>query len=291
MNQDQNDIAVKAYKEHDGYSLVEGHACVRLHQHNAAYPDGWVDTIVTSPPYNLGVDYGPDIDDSLPEGVYAGFTRWWLLEAKLALKESGSLFVNIGSSSKAPHRPFNLVATALELGLKLQNTFHWVKSITFEDKEGNEVSRGHFKPINSKRFVNDCHEYVFHFTLNGDVAIDRLAIGVPYQDKSNAKRWASAGGRDKRCRGNVWLIPYDTITSSEKQRSHPATFPVELARRCIALAAPGPDAMVVDPFVGSGTTGVAAQAMGIKNFLGIDLSREFLVAAGQRLFGEEATNA
>jgi hypothetical protein len=94
---------------------------------------------------------------------------------------------------------------------------------------------GHFKPINSPRFLNDCHEYVFHFTKSGRVELDRLALGVPYQDKSNIARWSHTRGRDLRCRGNTWFVPYETIQSREKERPHPATFPVQLAEWCINL--------------------------------------------------------
>ena len=61
--------------------------------------------------------------------------------------------------------------------------------------EGGLKTFGHFKPINSPRFLNDCHEYVFHFTKSGRVELNRLALGVPYQDKSNIARWSSYSGR------------------------------------------------------------------------------------------------
>jgi len=74
---------------------------------------------------------------------------------------------------------------------------HWIKSIAIsQDDVGDypgiegDVAVGHYKPINSKRFINDCHEYIFHFTHKGNVRLDRLAVGVPYQDKSNIDRWA-----------------------------------------------------------------------------------------------------
>jgi site-specific DNA-methyltransferase (adenine-specific) len=59
-------------------------------------------------------------------------------------------------------------------------------------------SCGHFKPINSTRFLNNSHEWVFHFTPDGNTPLDRLAIGAPYTDKTNIKRWAHTKGRDKR---------------------------------------------------------------------------------------------
>ena len=54
---------------------------------------------------------------------------------------------------------------------------------------------GHFKPIRSPKFLNGCQEFVFHFTKTGRVKIDRLSIGVPYQHKSNIKRWNHTQGR------------------------------------------------------------------------------------------------
>ena len=110
----------------------------------------------------------------------------------------------------------------------LQTTSHWVKSIALPNDSGaGEISRGHFKPINSPRFLNDCHEYIFHFTPHGRTPLDRLALGVPYQDKSNISRWTHTGGRDRRCRVTTWFIPYETIRQRAKDRPHPATFPVQ----------------------------------------------------------------
>ena len=68
----------------------------------------------------------------------------------------------------------------------------------------------HFKPLPGKRLLHGCYEYIFHFTKTGQVPLDRLAIGVPYQDKSNVTRWNGAG-QDLRCRGNTWFMLYRTI--------------------------------------------------------------------------------
>ena len=132
----------------------------------------------------------------------------------------------------------------------LQNTIHWIKSITIEDRQGEVRSHGHFKPISSKRFLNDCHEYIFHLTKTGRVEIDRLALGVPYQDKSNIARWRTHEGSDMRCRGNTWFIPYETIQSRDKERPHPATFPVQLAEWCIKLHGVTRVETMLDPFLG-----------------------------------------
>jgi hypothetical protein len=78
--------------------------------------------------------------------------------------------------------------------------------------------RGHYKPITSRRFVHDCHEFIFHLTKRGDVLLDRLALGVPYADKSNIARWGHTAGRDLHCRGNTWFIPYRTVLETDLTR-------------------------------------------------------------------------
>jgi DNA modification methylase len=144
-------------------------------------------------------------------------------------------------------------------------------------------SHGHFKPISSKRFVNDCHEYIFHLTKTGRVGIDRLSLGVPYQDKSNIARWRHTRGSDLRCRGNTWFIPYETIQSREKERPHPATFPVQLAEWCIKLHGLPHVETMLDPFLGIGNSAIAAQRCGVKKFIGIEIDETYLAEANRRL--------
>jgi site-specific DNA-methyltransferase (adenine-specific) len=165
----------------------------------------------------------------------------------------------------------------------LQNTIHWIKSISIEEQDGEIVSRGHFKPINSQRFLNDCHEYIFHFTKTGRVELDRLALGVPYQDKTNIARWSHAGGRDRRCRGNTWFISYETIQSRDKERPHPATFPVQLAEWCIKLHGVTRVRTMLDPFLGIGNSAVAAQRCGVPEFIGFEIDEKYLAEAKRRI--------
>lgn len=245
-------------------------------------PDASVDLVVTSPPYNLGIRYG-SYDDSRSTDDYLAWSLEWASEVRRLLKPDGSFFLNVGSVPANPWMPHEL-ALALRPLFFLQNTIHWIKSITVEPKGSDPVSVGHFKPINSKRFLNDCHEYVFHFTLSGKVPIDRLAVGVPYADKSNIARWGHTSGRDKRCRGNNWFVPYETIVSRSKDRPHPATFPVGLARKCIALHGGNPaDLVLLEPFLGIGHAAAAAGEAGVGRCIGFEIDEVYFAEACERL--------
>ena len=240
-----------------------------------------VDLVVTSPPYNLGVRYGK-FSDRQDRESYLRWCRKWAAQVRRILKSSGSFFLNIGSAPSNPMLP-NEIVIELRDFFVLQNTIHWIKSITIEDRDSNVRSYGHFKPINSKRFLNDCHEYIFHFTKTGHAEIDRLALGVPYQDKSNISRWSHTRGSDLRCRGNTWFIPYETIQSRAKERPHPATFPVQLAEWCIKLHGASHVQTMLDPFLGIGNSALAAQRCGVKKFIGFEIDQTYLAEAKRRV--------
>lgn len=236
-----------------------------------------VDVVVTSPPYNLGIEYGA-YEDNKPHDKYLEWCLDWGCQVRRVLKASGSFFLNLGHTSDNPYFAFE-VASQLRQDFTLQNTIHWIKSISIDREDGTH-SYGHFKPINSPRFLNDCHEYVFHFTPDGKTRLDRLAVGVPYADKSNIDRWPHTKGKDRRCRGNAWFIPYKTIHQRATQRPHPATFPTELAEKCIRLHGQK-GAVVVDPFFGIGHSAFAAKECGqlVSKFYGFDIDEEYLKIA------------
>jgi site-specific DNA-methyltransferase (adenine-specific) len=240
-----------------------------------------IDLVVTSPPYNLGVRYGK-YSDRQDRQSYLQWCRDWAGQVRRLLKPTGSFFLNIGSTPSNPMLPHEIVLQ-LRHQFVLQNTIHWIKAITIEDDSGKSTSRGHFKPISSPRFLNDCHEYIFHFTKSGRVEIERLALGVPYQDKSNISRWSHTRGRDLRCRGNTWFIPYLTIQRREKERPHPATFPVQLAEWCIKLHGVSRVRTMLDPFLGIGNSAIAAQRCGVKKFIGFEIDKTYLAETNRRI--------
>jgi site-specific DNA-methyltransferase (adenine-specific) len=251
----------------------------------AALPAACVDVIVTSPPYNFGIGYRTH-DDARPRGEYLAWTGRWLAAAARVLSSAGSLFLNVGTKPKDPWLAFDVLQAARP-HLRLQNTIHWIKSVAIErDAAGlaagldRDLAVGHYKPINSSRFVNDCQEFVFHLTPSGEVPLDRLAIGVPYQDKSNVRRWRAAAS-DLRCRGNTWFIPYETIQSRDRERPHPATFPVRLPEYCLRLHGLERIRLALDPFLGLGSTAVACARLRVP-FIGIEMDEVYLEEAVAR---------
>ena len=243
-------------------------------------PDASFRCIVTSPPYNIGKNYGDKVNDKKPMNEYLDWIKQVFLECRRVLEDNGSLFVNVGYSNNEPWIAMD-VAQTLRGDWVLQNQITWVKNISI-----GEESYGHFKPINSRRYMNVTNESVFHFTKNGDIPIDRLAIGVPYMHKSNLRSRSKKDETkpDCRCRGNSWFVPYETIQSRKKERGdHPASYPEELAAMCIKLAT-GDDktAKILDPFLGTGTTLAAAKGLGLSGS-GIDINPEFLEFARSRL--------
>lgn len=246
---------------------------------------GSVDVVITSPPYNLGIRYR-SYRDTAPRAEYLRWVGRWAEEVRRLLAPGGSFFLNVGAKPSDPWVAMD-VAQAVRPHLTLQNLFHWVKSIAIDaDSVGDAAALretlavGHYKPINSDRYVNDCHEFVFHFTPGGDTPLDRRAIGVPYQDKSNVTRWKQAGG-GLRCRGNTWFLPYETIQSRDRERPHPATFPVRLPEFCLRLHGVDRVRRVLDPFLGLGNTAVASARLGLPCD-GIELDDEYLQLAADR---------
>ncbi|MDD3581100.1 MAG: site-specific DNA-methyltransferase [Desulfobacca sp.] len=247
---------------------------------------GSVDVVVTSPPYNLGINYNK-YQDNISRQEYLDWLDRWAVQVKRVLSDRGSLFLNIGAKPSDPWVPFE-VAQVMRGHFVLQNVIHWIKSIAIEKSQvGNypgllgDIAIGHYKPINSRRYLNDCQEYIFHLTKSGDVELDRLAIGVPYQDKSNIGRWNQAR-EDRRCRGNTWFIPYKTILRRAQDRPHPATFPVALPERCLRLHGLAKVKLVLDPFLGLGHTAQACTRLGL-DFIGFEVDPEYLAIAQRTL--------
>ncbi|MFZ0697040.1 MAG: site-specific DNA-methyltransferase [Nitrososphaeraceae archaeon] len=245
-----------------------------------------VDVIVTSPPYNINKNYRSYVDKK-ERNEYLSWLSEIARTSYTILKNEASFFLNVSGAPSDSLLPLEVAKAFFDSGYKLQNTIHWIKSISIEKQDlaktgsfsqSKNVSLGHFKPIISQRFLNDFHEYIFHFTKDGDVKLDKLAIGVPYQDKSNIGRWKSSK-EDKRDRGNVWFIPYQTI---RKERPHPAIFPERLPYLCIKLHGIKKGMLVYDPFMGIGNTALACIQLNV-NFIGTEIDYGYIHSAKERI--------
>jgi len=243
----------------------------------------YVDVIVTSPPYNIGKKYN-QYDDKKPRETYLSWMEKIAKNCREIMAESSSFFLNVGGKSSDMWLPWE-IAMCFRRYFFLQNVIHWVKSISILKEDvgdypniKGDISVGHFKPINSNRYLNSCQEYIFHFTKKGDVDLDKTAVGVPYQDKSNIGRWKKARG-DLRDRGNTWFIPYETI---QKSRPHPTVFPVKLPEMCLKIHGVKKIKLVLDPFMGIGSTAVACKKLNV-DFIGFEIDNSYVDIATERL--------
>lgn len=211
-----------------------------------------VDLCVTSPPYKDVDGYTSDLINNVFSEVYR------------IQKPDTLLFVNFGHLAEDKFRPFSMCQILLDIGYKLNETIIWVKN--------------HYKPIQGHRRLNNITEFIFMLHKGKMPKLNRLGVGVPYADKSNAARFN--GGLDLRCGGNVWYIDYETIQRSE-QKTHHDRFPIELPLKCIRVC--GYEVKtVLDPFMGSGTTCVAADRSGMQ-YIGIEQNPEHYLRARTRL--------
>jgi len=242
-----------------------------------------IDVIVTSPPYNIGKKYN-GYNDERPRNEYLDWIEEVAQESKRVLKDTGSFFLNVGGKPTDPWIAMD-VAFRFRHHYTLQNLIHWIKSIAIPAEDTGDyehtqqsIAVGHYQPVNSSRYLSGCHEFIFHFTQHGDVTIDKTSSGVPYKDKSNIKRWKSVSA-DLRERGNAWFIPYKTIQES---RQHPTVFPEKLPEMCIKLHGSDDKTVVLDPFMGIGTTALACMELGVK-FIGFEIDTSYVKLAEERL--------
>jgi len=249
--------------------------------------NGSASTIITSPPYNLNIKYGSYCDNK----QYDEFLNWlgsvWK-EIFRVLSNEGHFFLQVGGTATSPLIPWHILEKALEVGFVLQNEIVWVKNITIDKtdepgtlfKNTRPMSYGQFKPINSDRFLNHTHEFIFHLTKTGKVNINRLSVGTLLKWESNVKRFNHS--EPIRCRGNCWFIPYETIQNQKDKHNHPAIFPVALPEMCIKLSAIAPQSLVIDPFVGIGSTLIACEKTNMIG-LGFDVDNNYVSSANEWL--------
>ena len=264
--------------EKQNYNLLKGDTLKVMRDMD----DESIDICVTSPPYNLDMPYGK-YKDNKPYDDYLDWIEDVFVEVKRLLKPDGHLFLNTSGSSTQPWIAMDS-AQRLRKHYILQNNINWVKSI-----EMNKEITGHNKPVPGKRFLSRTWEFVYHFTKEGNAPLDHEKSGVLYKEQwreANKKRT----GRDWRPTVNTWFIPYETIGcfggKKDIRGKHPAVYPKALVDKCCKLA--GASGTLLDPFVGSGTSIIAALENNM-NAVGIDMDEDYLNFAEQRIQAELQT--
>lgn len=225
-------------------------------------PDCSVDLIVTSPPYWKGFEYEAYFNS------YKQYIDWcelWLKECKRVLKLNGTFYLNVINDSEITIRAFELMELATrKLMYKLHDTIIWY--------------RYNQQPANTNRQLTNQCEYIFmlrHTSSNINL------------DKESAYKNAPEIFKTKNV-GNVWEIPFNKgkIKSSfgrkeTKSKWGHSGFPVLLPETCILLSTKEGE-IVLDPFMGSGTTGAACINTN-RNFIGFELNEEYFNIAKERL--------
>jgi site-specific DNA-methyltransferase (adenine-specific) len=233
-----------------------------------------IDLVISSPPYNISRKYNL-YNDKRVDYLDWQISFWNLVFTKM--KDEGHVFLNIQPSRENPLWCYELVSN---LDWQIQNTFIWAKQI-----EINNHVKGQGSTFKSKKYLPNGWEFVFHLSKNGETEISQKDSGVSYQPKwaeQNAKRF----GKTWRPTTNIWHIPYETIghgsiSAKNMQGNHPAIFPKKLVEKCIKITGIK-NGLVLDPFVGTGTTSLVAETMGL-NSIGIEIDEQYYNFAVSKL--------
>ena len=222
-------------------------------------PDCSVHLMVTSPPYNVGKEY----DDDLTLGQYRAFLRRAMRQVHRVLAPGGRVCFNIANLGRRPYLPLHryIIEDLLALGFLMRGEVIWDKAAS----AASSTAWGSWKSA-SNPTLRDVHEYILVLSK------DTYRRPRPEGRESTISRddfleWTKS----------VWQFPAE----SARRVGHPAPFPVELPRRCIELYTYSGE-VVLDPFMGSGTTAIAALQTG-RRFVGYEVSEEYRALAYRRL--------
>ena len=223
-------------------------------------PSGSVDLIVTSPPYNAQKEY----DEDLNLNEYLGLLGRVWRETYRVLVPGGRACINVANLGRKPYIPLHshIIQQMQEIGFLMRGEIIWNKASSSSPSTAWGSWQSASNPV-----LRDVHEYILIFS-KGNFRRD----GTGRQStiaREEFLEWTKS----------VWTFP----AVSAKKVGHPAPFPEELPHRLIQLFTFKGD-VVLDPFVGSGTTCVAAFADG-RYYIGYDTSQEYVELARKRIEG------
>jgi DNA modification methylase len=222
-------------------------------------PDCSVHLMVTSPPYNVGKEY----DEDLPLEQYLAFLERVWRETWRVLVPGGRMVINVANLGRKPYIPLHafIAEGALRLGFLMRGEIIWNKAASASPS----TAWGSWKSA-SNPTLRDVHEYILVFCKQ------------TFKRQNPLKR-ASTITRDQFLEYNksVWNFSAE----SARKVGHPAPFPLELPRRVIQLYTFAGE-VVLDPFMGSGQTAIAALQCG-RHYVGYETEREYIDLASRRI--------
>ena len=222
-------------------------------------PDNSVHLMVTSPPYNVGKEYDEDL--SLKE--YIELLENVFKETHRVLVPGGRVAINIANVGRKPYIPLHseIIKVMDKLGFLMRGEIIWDKG----SSAGGSCAWGSWKSA-ANPTLRDSHEYILIFSkeLYGRNKLSIKEDTITRDDFLELTK-------------SIWRFN----TESAKKVKHPAPFPIELPRRAIELYTFKGD-VILDPFVGSGSTAIAALQTG-RHFVGYDISKEYVDIANKRI--------
>jgi site-specific DNA-methyltransferase (adenine-specific) len=237
--------------------------------------DGSVALVVTSPPYFAGKQYEEELErDGVPSSYleYLELLRAVFAECVRKLEPGGRIAVNVANLGRKPYRSLSADVIRIlqdDLGLLLRGEVIWKKG---EGATGSCAWGSFRSPVNP--VLRDLTERVVVASKGrfdrARTAKQRAAEGLPSESTLMAEDFMALTL-------DVWTMP----TESARRVGHPAPFPVELPEQLIRLYTFRDD-LVLDPFMGSGSTLVAADGLG-RRFVGYDLDPSYVDLARRRV--------
>lgn len=226
-----------------------------------------IDLIIADPPYNLTKSFNGTVFTKKKDADYEEYTRQWLKVVKPLLKEDGSIYVCCDWE------------TSLIIGRVLSEFFCVRNRITWQREKGRGAKNNWKNGMEDIWFATNSNSYVF----NLDAVKIRKKVIAPYRVDGKPKDWTETenGNYRNTCPSNFW----DDITipfwSMAENTAHPAQKSEKLIAK-IMLASSSREDVVLDPFLGSGTTSVVAKKLN-RHYLGIEIEEQYCVWAEQRL--------
>lgn len=224
-------------------------------------PDECVDLVITDPPFNIGKKYD-SYADNLKFEEYLKWCYRWLEECIRILKPDGSLYL------------FNYPENNAYLKVHLDKKLHFRRWLTWHYN----TNTGHSK----KSYTRTQHSILF-YTKNDDYTFNKKDVAQPYKNPTD-KRIQKLIAEGKNGTGPYDVLMFNIVKNVSKEKTeHIAQLPVGLVELFVK-ASSKPGQLVFDPFMGSGTTAVAAKKTG-RHYLGCEISKKYHDIIKERLSG------